>query len=148
MQENNNVPSNTKDRLLKFIELNSISLHRFHQKIGVSNGYLAKVESIGSPVIERIAEIYPDLSLDWLFTGKGNMLRSQQKPTETTAQANAQEVIELQRKVINLLEQQQKPERTQPPQNVEGAMAYLEDYLVRLGVQHQSRNKRTGSKDK
>lgn len=144
MQENINLKSKTKDRLLKFIELNSISLHQFHKKIGVSNGYLAKVESIGSPVIEKIAEIYPDLSLDWLFTGRGHMLRSQQKPTETTVQTNAQEVIELQRKLITQLERNRPLESLITPHQVEESLAYLSDYILRLKQAHE---KQQHSKD-
>jgi SOS-response transcriptional repressor LexA len=79
MQEKVNQSSNLKDRLLKFIELKSVSKNHFHKKIGVGNGYLDKVSSIGSDVIENIVEAYPDLNINWLFTGEGLMVDNNKK---------------------------------------------------------------------
>jgi hypothetical protein len=126
MQENDIPKSSIKDRLLKFIALNSTSLHQFEKKVGLSNGYMAKVESIGSPVIEKIAEVYPDLNIDWLFTGKGHMLRSQQKLEATTAPTTAQEMITSLREQINQLE------ALITPKDVADSLAYLHDYIIRL----------------
>ena len=75
MQENINVNSKIINRVLKFIKLKSISVNQFHKEIGVGNGYLAKVKSISSDIIESISEHYPEVNLDWLITGKGDMLK-------------------------------------------------------------------------
>ena len=126
MQVNEIPKSSIKDRLLKFIELNSTSLHQFEKKVGLSNGYMAKVASIGSPVIEKIAEVYPDLNIDWLFTGKGHMLRSQQKLEATDTPTTAQEMIASLREQINQLE------ALITPKDVADSLAYLHDYIIRL----------------
>jgi hypothetical protein len=75
MQANVKVNPNIIDRLLKFIDLNCKSVNAFHQSIGVSNGYVTQVKQIGSDIIEKIANVYPTLDIEWLITGNGNMLK-------------------------------------------------------------------------
>ncbi len=77
MQANINVNSKIKDRLLKFIKLKSISVNQFHKNIGVGNGYLSKVTSIGSDIIESIVENYPEINVEWLITGDGSILKKE-----------------------------------------------------------------------
>jgi hypothetical protein len=70
---------NTIERIFKFIEYIGVSTNEFSKKINVSNGYFAKQRAsnanIGSQIIEKIVNNYPELSTDWLITGKGEMLR-------------------------------------------------------------------------
>lgn len=67
------------DRLAEYIELKDISLNAFDKSLGMSNGYIGKQiknkASIGGDIIEKISCIYTDLSIDWLITGKGEILR-------------------------------------------------------------------------
>lgn len=60
------------------MEHKGISAYAFERACSLSNGYLGKQArgsgSIGSDVIARIHQTYPDLSLIWLITGKGEML--------------------------------------------------------------------------
>lgn len=70
--------ASTKDRVLKFIELKGLSKNQYCLVAGLSNGFLDKVENIGSDKIESIISKYPELSLEWLITGKGEMLRTEQ----------------------------------------------------------------------
>lgn len=66
-------------RLAKYINRRGISYNSFDKSIGTSNGYIGKQikneASVGSDVLEKISCSYPDLNMDWLITGKGNMLR-------------------------------------------------------------------------
>jgi hypothetical protein len=75
------------ERIFSFIDYKGISVNEFSKKIDVSNGYLAKQRlsnaNVGSQIIEKIVNIYPDISIEWLVTGKGEMLR-QTKSTETS----------------------------------------------------------------
>lgn len=70
----------TIDRIYLFAEYKSISIYKLSKKIEVSNGYLAKQRenkaNLGSHIIEKIAIEYPELSLDWLITGEGEMLNN------------------------------------------------------------------------
>jgi transcriptional regulator with XRE-family HTH domain len=65
-------------RLHQYIEFKRISLNSFDKSIGVSNGYIGKQikneASIGGDILEKISCIYTDLNIDWLITGRGEML--------------------------------------------------------------------------
>lgn len=69
-----------KSNLLKYIEIKGIKKPDFYKKTGLSNGFLDKNENISSQNIEIIISNYPDISIDWLVTGKGEMLKSNDKP--------------------------------------------------------------------
>ncbi len=66
------------ERLRNYLSYSHISAYAFEHSCGLSNGYLGKQlkgkGSVGSDILEKIKEIYPDLSLIWLVTGKGTML--------------------------------------------------------------------------
>jgi hypothetical protein len=65
------------DRLNKYLELQGISPYAFEQACGLANGYLGKQlkgkGSVGSDILEKIANQYPELNLVWLITGKGKI---------------------------------------------------------------------------
>lgn len=65
-----------KSNLLKYMELRGIKKPEFYKKTGLSNGFLDKNENISSNNIEIIISNYADLSVEWLITGKGDMLKS------------------------------------------------------------------------
>ena len=68
---------NTKDRLKQYLSLKNIGRNKFEQQIGVSTGYLStKSLTISSDVIEKTAEIFPELNINWLLTGNGMMTKS------------------------------------------------------------------------
>lgn len=69
------------ERLAYFIEFEKISVRAFEQKIGTSNGLIRKAISnntdIQSKWIQTIIDNFPQLNIEWLFTGKGSMLKDQ-----------------------------------------------------------------------
>lgn len=67
----------TKDRLKLFVKSLNMGQNIFEKEVGIANGYLAsKSQTISSDTVERVMEKYPDLNLEWLFCGKGEMLKS------------------------------------------------------------------------
>ena len=62
-------------RIRQIIEYKQVSERRFCIKIGVSNGFLSKVKDIGSEKVKKIVNAYPEISTNWLITGKGDMLK-------------------------------------------------------------------------
>jgi hypothetical protein len=66
------------DRILLFVHHKNMSMRTFDTSIGVGNGYTSKQSksggSVGSNVLERIIDKYPDLNPLWLVTGKGEMI--------------------------------------------------------------------------
>jgi hypothetical protein len=108
-------------RLKKYIDFKGISVAGFERSIGMSNASfgksLKKGGTIGADKLDIILNIYPDLNVNWLISGRGNMLlmpdqvnesppnygriiyESQEKIIQTQ-----QETIEIQQRYIKLLE--------------------------------------------
>ncbi len=66
------------ERLRQFIEYLGLTTRQFEQKISASDGQIAKLlrqnTTIQSNTIAKIKESFPKLSLDWLVSGRGEML--------------------------------------------------------------------------
>lgn len=79
-----------KQRLIFFLEEKNISKTDFGNKIGVSNAYVTSIrKSIQPDKIKSIALNYPDLNIDWLLTGKGEMLKPTEVPPSETTRGGA-----------------------------------------------------------
>ncbi|MBC8618926.1 LexA family transcriptional regulator [Parabacteroides faecis] len=65
-----------KDRLKEIRDYAKMGQTNFEKHTGISSGYFNKVKgSIGSDTILKIVNKFPELNLDWLITGKGEMLK-------------------------------------------------------------------------
>lgn len=81
-------PDNQFGRLMEFLEhlkhTEGISTYAFERKCGLSRGYINTRRSkdksgdkkLLASTIEKISDAYPDLNMQWLITGSGDMLRS------------------------------------------------------------------------
>ena len=77
--------STVKERLEFFLKSEKISNSEFGRRIGACASYVASIrKSISPDKIEGIAENWPDLNIEWLLTGEGEMLKIQstKAPTE------------------------------------------------------------------
>lgn len=67
------------ERIAIFIYFKKISPHAFEQKINLSNGYFSKqlkhLGSVGSDILIKIYQSYPELDILWILTGEGQMLK-------------------------------------------------------------------------
>nr|WP_321356915.1 hypothetical protein [uncultured Draconibacterium sp.] len=69
--------SSVRDRLLEFIEKKGLNPASFEKKVGLSNAYVKNIrKSIGDKSITKIKNEFPDLNVDWLLTGNGDMIKS------------------------------------------------------------------------
>jgi len=66
-----------RQRIIKYLDYKGVSKYKFYKDTGLSNGFLDKEGAIGSDKCEKISYQYPDLSLEWLITGYGEMLKNQ-----------------------------------------------------------------------
>lgn len=68
------------ERLKEYIDSKGISVSAFEKSIGMSNASFGKSlknkGAIGTDKLENILTVYPDLSPDWLLTGRGDMIKS------------------------------------------------------------------------
>lgn len=68
------------ERLDQFIKNQALSVRSFEMSIGASDGMIRRAiknnTDIQSKWLSAIADNYPNLSVDWLLTGRGSMLKS------------------------------------------------------------------------
>lgn len=68
---------NIKERAELFCEHRKIRLAAFCRAADISNGYFTNTrEEIGYNIRKKIAKAFPDLNIDWLQTGEGQMLNT------------------------------------------------------------------------
>lgn len=84
MQEKEQNISPIKQRILSFAATLGISKRDFYAKIGVSRGTLESKTGITEDVITKFFATYPDVSIEWLMTGKGEMLKTERPPMQQT----------------------------------------------------------------
>lgn len=75
------------ERIGEFVAKKGISMRSFEKSIGVSNGAIGnaikKKADIGSSVVSKIIEIYPEINPNWLLTGSlGTTWQYTSKETE------------------------------------------------------------------
>lgn len=66
-----------KEKILQFVDYKGLSNRKFSIEINVSHMYFSKKGAVGSDVLEKIFTMYPELNFDWLITGRGEMLMSE-----------------------------------------------------------------------
>ncbi|MHC1780031.1 MAG: hypothetical protein AB9922_07315 [Bacteroidales bacterium] len=72
----------TKERIVQYLDFKGIKLSKFYAETGLKRGLLDSdklKQSITDVFVATIIEIYEDINLEWLITGKGEMLK-QKRP--------------------------------------------------------------------
>lgn len=58
-----------------------MSVRAFESSCGFNNAWVSDIMSrIDIGKVQKISELYPDLNIDWLFTGNGEMLKGEKEP--------------------------------------------------------------------
>ena len=88
MQENKQEKSPIKQRIVQYLTKTGISAYEFYKKSGVTRGVLSQNNGITEDNIARFLIYAPDISIEWLLTGKGSMIKENKTaiPTATPAQ--------------------------------------------------------------
>lgn len=72
------------ERLLQIVEYYKLSVREFERLIGVSEGVINKTiarnTGLKAETIQKIVEKFPQISLNWVLLGEGEMLKSDDKP--------------------------------------------------------------------
>lgn len=70
-----------RERVLKYCEYMNIRISQFEKRAGLSNGYFNQVSKKPSESkLEAIAKAHPTLNIDWLCTGRGEMIITDAMP--------------------------------------------------------------------
>ena len=74
----------TKERFVEYLKIKGIGQTAFEESAGLSRGAIAKKTGFNADSIEKIASACPDLNINWLITGIGNMtINTNSSITET-----------------------------------------------------------------
>ena len=80
------------DRIKQYLDAKGISVSAFERSIGMSNASFGKSlkngGAIGTDKLENILTVYPDISVDWLFSGKGSMFNKESNTPESSVTTN------------------------------------------------------------
>lgn len=69
--------TNIKNRLEFYLKSKRISKAEFGRRIDVSNAYITSIKKSVSPEkLQKIKCEFPDLNIDWLMTGEGEMIKA------------------------------------------------------------------------
>lgn len=75
---------NTVTRIKQFIDFKQLSVRKFEEATGFSNGAFASQfknnKTIGVDKVENILHVFPEIDPQWLLTGKGFMLKKDNYP--------------------------------------------------------------------
>ena len=72
-----------KDRIRQLIEVKRVPKEKTYRSLGVTSANFrskARETPVNSDVIEKLFALFPDLNLQWLVTGSGDMF-SEPSPT-------------------------------------------------------------------
>ena len=76
MLKSEQIPS-IKERLAHFLEEEKILVSDFCKSIGMSRAYYIEMRgTIPESKLKNIMELYPKLSIEWLMTGEGKMIKA------------------------------------------------------------------------
>lgn len=85
MQENKQEKSPIKQKILRYLQEIGMSQYDFYRKTGITRGILAQSNGISEENISRFLVYFPEVSVEWLLTGRGSMLRQQSNEVATPA---------------------------------------------------------------
>ncbi len=66
----------TKERFVEYLKFKGMGQTAFEESAGLSRGSIAKKTGFNADSIEKIAIACPDLNINWLVTGLGEMLNT------------------------------------------------------------------------
>lgn len=72
-----------KERLIKFIEHKGLTVQSFENKCNLSNGAVSKMgNNTRRSTLDKISNTFPDININWLLTGDGNMITIETSTSE------------------------------------------------------------------
>lgn len=90
-----------KQRILLYLDFKGITKYKFYQETGVTNGILSQSNGISEDNLLKFLSVYRDISLDWLLTGEGAMLKGEREPQPVSEPPTAEpEVVEVLRQQL------------------------------------------------
>lgn len=86
MQEKQQEKSPIKQNILLYLAEKGVTPYEFYKASGVTRGILQQNNGISEDNIARFLAYAPDVNIEWLITGKGDMLRNKEVVTQRKAE--------------------------------------------------------------
>lgn len=80
MQDNKQEKSPIKQRILLFLSDRGVTPYEFYKNTGVTRGILTQNNGISEDNISRFLAYFPEVNIEWLMTGKGEMIKTKHTP--------------------------------------------------------------------
>ena len=92
-----------KNILYSFMAFKNLKVSRFEHACGLSNGFCNKIgETITEGSLLLISKAFPDLNIDWLKTGNGEMLKDAAEIEISKTEPNMLAMIKMMGEFIQL----------------------------------------------
>lgn len=92
-----------KDRLYAFLEAKDLKASAFERKCGLSNGFCSKVNNnITDGPLLLIEKAFPELNINWLKTGFGEMLLDESDLEYPKSDENMLAMVKMMQEFIQL----------------------------------------------
>ena len=132
-----------QERLEIYIRSKGLGNYQFEMKVGLSQGYIKRVRNCLHPEkIKRIANVFPDLNIEWMIIGRGEMIvNTPNKLYENEIQKLLREQNNLQQDMINRLKMElseAKAERIALDKEVKRLTKNLQDLAAMYSQQISS----------
>ena len=66
----------TTQTIKKYLKWKRIPIQEFLRMIGKSPSYLNSTKDFSTDVLKQVMVLFPDLNIEWLLTGEGEMLKT------------------------------------------------------------------------
>lgn len=86
MQEKQQEKSPIKQNILLYLAEKGVTSYEFYKASGVTRGILQQNNGISEDNIAKFLAYAPDVNIEWLITGKGDMLRNKEVVTQRKAE--------------------------------------------------------------
>lgn len=101
-----------QERLEIYIRSKGLGNYQFEMKVGLSQGYIKRVRNCLHPEkIKRIANAFPDLNIEWMIIGRGEMIKQNNQLYENELYKLAQEKSLMQEDIISSLRMELREEK-------------------------------------
>ena len=89
-----------KERIVLFINNQQITINQFCKKNLLSNSFFNNKSAIGSDKLQNIFINYPELNMDWVITGRGEMIFESNQKLSNMKGKNDEILVENIKKIV------------------------------------------------
>lgn len=104
--------SKIQERIKEYIDTKGISVREFCRQINVSPSFLSRDAEISSDKVLNIINTFPEISVEWLITGNGEMIKNDSDHSHPVPTLVDSELFVASQKqvgdLINMLKQSQR----------------------------------------